>query len=315
MINYQFLPESPFIFLNQEFIIQLNITNVNENIKWLSAQIHGKIKSLKKEVDPLLQDVVSKALGGSQQAPYFGHVMSGSRLIKTDLNSSSTFCLKIKANEIPPTYHGIGIDITYELRISSNIGNQIISTNLPIYFIGSFNNFTDLTKVQSNAEFSIESLEVFSNPSPFSLICPYHLPLNRPIESFQISNNNEVISTITLKLILSSGNDFNGLIDLTNSSISLKKCEIFIYLIENYNNFLQESKIILSNLINLEGFISKRFSILLPFNISSTFSNSIFSISYKVEFKFYSNNLIWNWSSPITILPPEILLSTSRTLS
>jgi len=314
-MNFLVSPESPHIFLGQNFTIQVTIPKFDQEIKWISAQIAGKVRALNSRIEPLLQNLISEALGAPQQAPYFGHVMSGSRLIGSEIKTEKVYCLTINAQEIPPSYDGVGINISYELRISVNVGTNIVSSTIPLKFIGPFNSHFVLKSVQHNSIFNIESVESLSIPSPYSLACPYQLPTNRPIESFLIKDNEHgEIACIRLCLIINTGSLFTGIIEVKNAPM-LKSCKISITRSESYSSGVLEKDSIANQNINLVGIVAKSFALSIPFTSSSEFSTELFKLKYQAEIILVGESCTWNWSSPLCILPPVISLSVPRSLA
>ena len=103
------IPQNPVIFLGQKFTIQINVTECDSTVGWISAQITGKTRTLNNQTNELLRGIVKDALGGPQNAPFFGHVMCGSRLIAKEITGNKSYCLSILVDNIPPSYDGDGI--------------------------------------------------------------------------------------------------------------------------------------------------------------------------------------------------------------
>ena len=90
------VPERPVIFLGQKFTLQINVTDCDPSIGWISAQITGKTRTLNEQTNRLLHGIVEESLGGPQNAPYFGHVMSGSHLLTKNFTGNKSFNISIE---------------------------------------------------------------------------------------------------------------------------------------------------------------------------------------------------------------------------
>lgn len=307
------LPECPSIFLGQEFMVQISIAEAPTNIKWISAQITGKVQTSKPSVEPALLSLVHRALGAPQQAPFFGHIMSGSRLIDSDIKTPKTYCLSIKAEGIPPSYEGEAVSISYELRIVSQIGGQISPpTIIPIRFIAAYKTNCVLQNTQATAQFSFNSIEASSIPSPIALLSPFPKVNDKTTELFSIKQGNSLVASLKLTLSAKSGGDFSGIVDMKDASSGVTSVDVKIIRVEKFSNDVVEQSTIVNEKLGLEKIIMRRFSLPIPFNTPADFTTDLFDLSYIVEFLFNSPNGVWKWSSPLQILPPIISLSMPR---
>ena len=306
-------PECPSIYLGQDFQIQISITESPSEMKWISAQISGKVRSLKKETEEPLLKLIEQSLGAPQQAPFFGHVMSGSRMVDSDIKSPKTYCLSVKADNIPPSYEGEGVSIAYELRIVSQIGRQISQpTIIPIRFISPYKSKYIIEKTQDMATFDIKSVEGQSVPSPIALVSPFAPVEEKTIESFSIKQGDSVVASLKLKLMAYAGNEFTGVIDMKNANAGVQSVDISVIRIEHFSNDVVEKMNIVSKNINLLNIIMKRFEIPIPFTTPADFSTDLFEINYKAAFQFNSPQGSWQWEAPLQILPPQLSLSMPR---
>lgn len=310
-------PQNPIIFLGQKFTIQLNISECDSTVGWISAQITGKTRTLNNQTNELLRGIVNDALGGPQNAPFFGHVMSGSRLIAKDITESKSFCISILVDNIPPSYDGQGVSIIYELMIACQTSTQIDKSHVfPIRFIAPFEASNSLQTCQSTASFTIDSSECSSFQAPYSLACPFptNLTLSSETSEFIVKSENGTVATIHSPLSCFVGKDLTGLIDLSNSDFSLNNVKIRLIRVESYpsNEKVNNTTVISQSFISLIGLVMKRFNLIIPFSATANFRTDLVSVSYVIEFLLSSEKASWKWSSPFKLGPPEYTISKPR---
>lgn len=305
-------PDNPMIFLGQKFTLQVNINDCATKILWISAQIAGKVKSLKNSTESIIQELVHDSLGIVQSTPFFGHVMSGSRLIANNFHAPKTFCAELTADEIPPSYEGEGISITYELRFAVQlVGKPVDAISIPIRLVGNYNSSTILAKSQQMGKFEINAVESNSLPAPFSLASPFNFNANNIINEYKITNGSLKYAVIKMGNFFHSGTEVTGVIKVIEN---IKEVEVRIKRDEFYKSIgLNEISVISSSTINLENIIMKRFNIPLTFQTVSNFSTEIINVKYIASFKFKLENDVFDWEVPIHIYPPLLSLSTQRT--
>ena len=98
----------------------------------------------------------------------------------------------------------------------------------------------------------------------------------------------------------------NSSIIPTKVSISLIRKEVFSKSGDIYNF------VVLSNIVDLQYVISRRFSIQIPFSTASDFSTNIFAVSHDLVLKFSWDQGTYHWSTPFKVFPAELTLSTPR---
>jgi hypothetical protein len=306
-------PSCPSIYLGQEFVMQITIAEVPSEMRWISAQIAGKVRATQKETESALLKLVAQSLGGHQQAPYFGHVMSGSRMIDSDIKIPKTYCLTVKADGIPPSYEGKGVSISYELRIVSQIGQQISQpTIIPIRFISPYRSHSVLEKTQNTATFSITSVEAQTVPSPVALVSPFPPEEERPIEFFSIKQEDLLVASLRLKLSAFAGNEFSGVIDMRDTDLGVESATVKVTRTESFPDDVIETSTVDSKEIKLKGIIMRRFSLHIPFSSPAEFSTDLFECKYNAVFHFMSSESSWTWAAPLQVLPPQLSLSMPR---
>lgn len=311
------LPQNPVIFLGQKFTIQLNISECDSTIGWISAQVTGKTRTLNNQTNELLRGIVNDALGGPQNAPFFGHVMSGSRLIAKDITGSKSFCISLLVDNIPPSYDGEGASITYELMIACQTSTQIDKSHVfPIRFIAPCDASNSLQSCQPTAVFTIDSAECSSFQVPYSLACPFPNNISLPSESseFIVKSENGTVATIHSPLSCFVGKDLTGVIDLSNSNFTLNNVKIKLIRIESYpsNEKINNTTVISQSYIALIGLAMKRFNLPIPLSATANFTTDLVSVSYIIEFLLSSEKASWKWVSPFKLGPPEYSLSKPR---
>lgn len=309
-------PDNPIIFIGQTFTLQVKITECENILMWASAQIAGKIKPLKPSTDSLLKQIVHDALGAHENAPFFGHVMSGSRLIATQFQPPKTFLITIKAEGIPPSYIGDAVSISYELRIATQVpGTPLSYISIPITFVGPSNSYTILEKCQNDARFEVNPIQSISVPAPFSLCSMYSLPKDIfRLQEFPIELDNNLLATISIPLTSQVGEKFSGLININlKSDIIPKRVTISLLRREDFPNISQTfSKVIISDVIDLQFVVSRRFSVQIPFASSTDFATNFFQVSHYLIMDFSCDQKTKQWSHPYHLLPPKLTLSTPR---
>ncbi|KAH0785218.1 RAB6A-GEF complex partner protein 2 [Histomonas meleagridis] len=305
-------PNNPMIFLGQKFTVQVDISDCESKVLWVSAQIAGKVRSLKPATESILQNLVHDSLGIQQETPFFGHVMSGSRLISRNFYPPKSFCATLIANGIPPSYDGEGISIKYELRFAAQIENQpVTAISIPIRLIAPFSSSLILEKAQSTGSFEITSFETGSVPAPFSLGCPFKDTSTHKLQTYQIQSKGSTIVLITMDSSFNAGNEVTGVIDI---KVPLKEVHIKVIRNELYEaNGHKETTILSTTNIGLENTLMKRFNIPITFQTVPNFSTDIFVVSYLVQFIFNQGTEQLQWETPIYVHPPVISLSTQRT--
>lgn len=312
------IPQSPVIFLGQKFTIQINVSDCDSTVQWISAQITGKTRTLNNQTNTLLHGIVKDALDGPQNAPFFGHVMSGSRLIAKDLTGSKSFCLSILVENIPPSYDGEGISIAYELMIACQKSSQIDKSHVfPIRFIAPFESSTSLQSCQPTASFTIDSSECSSFQVPFSLACPFsnNFLISTEPSEFIVKSESGTVATIHSPLGAFIGKDLTGIIDLSGSDYDVTNAKIKLIRSESYSSDpkANNTAVITQTDVSLAGLTMKRFNLLLPFTATANFTTDLVSVSYIIEFLLSSSKASWKWSSPFKLGPPEYALAKPRT--
>ena len=308
------VPDNLIIFLGQKFTVQINITDCDFKIMWVSAQIAGKIKSLKQSTNTILKTLFQESYIPNQNSPVIQHVVSGSRLISAQFQPPKSFCVFITADNIPPSYEGEGINVSYELRFSAQIlGQPVNSISIPIHFVSPHLTHYNFDNIQSNSKFDINALESVSVPAPFALSNPFQESAKRPIENYQIRNDGNEIAVISMSPDVFAGTEVDGLIDLRQSNTQVDLVIISITRNEIYEaNGINESNIIETKQFDMKNAIAKRFNIPISFNAVAEFSTDIFIVSYSIDFRFQMANEFVQWSTPLHIFPPQISLSTPR---
>ena len=308
------VPDNLIIFLGQKFTVQINVTDCDFQIMWISAQIAGKIKPLKPSTNTILKPLFQESFNSNQTSPAFSHVVSGSRLISAQFQPPKSFCVFITADNIPPSYEGEGINVSYELRFSAQIlGQPVNSISIPIRFISPHFSHYHLENAQNISKFEINALESLSVAAPFALSSPFQEQPKRPIENYQIKNDGNLIAVISMSPDVSAGTDTNGLIDLRQSNSQVDLVVISITRNEIYEvNGINESSIIENISIDMKNNIAKRFNIPISFNTVAEFGTDVFNVSYSIDFRFQIGNEFIQWSTPLHIFPPQISLSTPR---
>ena len=301
------VPDRPTIFLGQKFNVQINI-NSETNVKWISAQITGKTITLNNQTSQLLHNIVKQSLGGPQNAPYFGHVMSGSRLIANDFSGSKTLCLSILADDIPPSYDGEGVCIKYELMIAFQTSTQIDKSHVfPIRFIAPFKSKTLLEKCQANAKFEIENFEAKMMSSIFYLSSMF---VNNPSifekTEFIIKQQDLTICKIITPLAASSGKDVTFLIDFSDSNIEVQDVTISLIKIEVYSNEnANQSKCIIEKKIKLKDVILRSVSLPILQSLTAEFETDLITLKYSLVFVFKHAKGSSKTTLSFSILPQE----------
>lgn len=311
------VPDNPMMYLGQRFAVQINISNCDSQILWVSAQIAGKVRSLKPSTESALKSIVHDALGAPQNAPYFGHVMSGSRLIATKFTPPKSFCAYLTADNIPPSYEGEGVSIAYELRFAAQItGRPVYSVSVPIRFIAPSQSHFDLGKAQSLGVFDIEAVIGESMPAPFALACPFKEQPNTNIEIARLNTSEHNIAAIAMTKEFNTGTEVTGVIDMKESTKRYDNVVVSLVRKEQYGDTgISEVSTIGCAKMCLRNTLMKRFYLPLPFQTPAEFATDMFVLSYSVEFRFGNENdadtLVW--STPIHVFPPKVSLSTPRT--
>jgi hypothetical protein len=300
------------IFLGQPFTLQLTLSDTSEAVQWVSAQIAGKARSLKPSTEPFLQSLVSDALGGPQNAPFFGHVMSGSRMIASNFTGFRTFTLTVLADHIPASYDGAGLSISYELLIASQIGGTIDkSRSFPLFFIGPGSK-SSLRSAQQNSLFEIESAEGESAPGRLSLQSPFRSIIAEP-KDFLVQREGGIVAALRMPAVTTVGTPVVGVISLENADSGVAEVKANLVRIESFGDGAEiVSTEIGSHRIEVAGVISKRFSIPVPFATVADFETEIVKVSHTLEFTFYGQGGAWKWAVQIAVLPPELSLTKPR---
>ena len=315
MLKISLIPDNPMMFLGKPFAIQINITNYDSQVLWVSAQIAGKVRSLKPTTEASLKGLVHDALGAPQNAPFFGHVMSGSRLVAAKFTRPKTFCAFITAEGIPPSYEGEGVSISYELRFAAQLpGKPVHSISVPIRFISPHKSHFVLEKTQATATFDIEAIEGETFPG-LALACPFVEQPNNKEETFPIeTGTGELVSRVTLAREARAGSEVSCVIDFKESHWPSVTVHAQLQRIEIYESSgINEVTCIGEAKMATKSIILRRFSIPLPFTTPADFTTDMFSVSYKLHVRFTNGTGdSVEWSTPIAVFPPQVSLSTPR---
>ncbi|OHT15775.1 hypothetical protein TRFO_13762 [Tritrichomonas foetus] len=309
------LPEHPFIFLGQKFTLQITISDCESEVRWISAQITGKTKTQNNQTNQLLHNIVKDALGGPQNAPYFGHVMSGSRLIANNFSGSKTFCLTILAENIPPSYYGEGVSISYELMIACQTSTQIDKSHIfPLHFIAPFRSVSKLENCQSTASFSIDSSEAQTSIIPFNLACPFSSnSLSIDSSDFVVKIEDVTIARVSTPTGSNVGKDLSGIIDLSDLNSHVNKAVIKLIRNEKFSDSsANNSKTVSQKVMNLNGIVMKRFNLPVPYTLTADFETDLVTVSYSLEFVFSSQKGSWKIAAPFKLAPPEYSITRPR---
>lgn len=308
------VPDNLIIFLGQKFTVQINITDCDFQVMCISAQIAGKIKTLKPSTGAILKTFFQESFTSNSNSPVFSHVVSGSRLISSQFKPPKSFCVFITADNIPPSYDGEGLNISYELRFSAQIlGQPVNSISIPIRFLSPHFSHYNIENIQINSKFEISASESVSVPAPFALSSPFQLQPMRPAENYQVKNEGNLIAIISMSPDVFAGSEATGLIDLRQSNLQIDVVIISITRNEIYEaNGINESAILKTFSFDMKNTIAKRFNLPISFNNAAEFGTNIFNVSYSIDFRFQIGNEFIQWSTPLHIFPPQISLSTPR---
>jgi hypothetical protein len=268
---------------------------------------------LNPSAEPTVQSLVEDALGGPQNAAFFGHAMSGSRMIASNFSGFKAFSLTILVDRIPPSYEGARISIAYELFISCQIGGVIDkSRSFPLFFIGPSEQ-SSIRSAQREAVFEMEFTEVETVPGRLSLACPFQSAIPMSAKDFLIQREGGVVASVKMPSVTTVGAPLVGVISLVSSDSGV--CEVKVSLIrqEAIGQSLEVvSTEIGSYRIELNGMLSRRFSIPVPFSTVADFANEIVKVTHAIEFTFYGQGGAWKWNPQISVLPPQISLTKPR---
>lgn len=306
-------PENPMIFLNREFSLQVAIEECQEEIQWLSAQIIGTISSLKSSTAEIIQMLANDTLGLNQNSSSFDHVSSGSRFISTKVRTPKTYVIFITANNVPPSYNGEGITISYKLRLTSQIINQPIHIfEIPLCFIAPYRQYTSLLTVQNNFSIDLQAKESNSIYAPFAQTSPFIEEPDMISEEFIIKNAGVAKAKLEMKVEYNIGTEIMGNIEfLSNCAASNVKVQVIRNEIYEASG-LNEKVILGTQLLDLRKTLMKRFSIPITFDCTANFATNFFNVNFLCEFLFSDEESTWTWTTPIRLFPPVLSLSTPR---
>jgi hypothetical protein len=308
-------PERPSIFLGQPFTLQFTVSDPTQTIQWVSAQIVGKTRTLKPATHPFLQSLVNEALGGVQNAPFFGHVMSGSRMIASNLSGHKSFSLTILADHIPPSYDGAGLLIAYELLIACNAAGVIDkSRSFPLHFIGP-QGPASVRLAQRAGVFKIQSAEADLLPGRLSLPSPFRAAVPADQRDFVVQREGGVLAVIRMAAAAAVGNPIAGVISIEKADSGVGEVKASLVRRETFGDGrVVETSEICARKIELNGVLARRFSIPVPFGTVADFEVEFMKVSHHLEFVFFGKDGNWKWAAPIAVFPPEISPTKPRVL-
>jgi hypothetical protein len=237
--------------------------------------------------------------------------MSGSRMVGSNFSGSKTFGITLLADRIPPSYEGSGISISYELLIASQVGGVIDkSRSFPLFFIGPSAEFS-LRQAQRNAIFEIECAEVETVPGRLSVECPFKSVVSGDPRDFSVQREGGTVASVRMPEMTRVGMSIVGVISLVNTDSGVSEVKVNLVRRERVGEEIGSTEIG-SNRIEMNGAVSRRFAITIPFSTVADFETEIHQVWHEVEFTFYGEGGAWKWTPQITVLPPEISLTKPR---
>lgn len=309
-MKIEILPKIPRIFIGQSFSLQLQISDCDAQVRYIVVQVVGKTIVNDPEVHPFLQETVKSALKIVHNAPFFGHVITGSTFISNRFENTKTFSLTILADKIPPSYNGKGVSIVYNLVIGyvGYHSSNPEAGSFRIVLVAPHKSEELLHNTQDVATFSIKVQETNTFESPMMVNNPLAIRSNFRTESFKIQGPSGVIAEIQTPLSTLVGQVISGVINLEESNQKIIKAHIKIVRNEIYAQNKKVYNIIENELvIKLLNTIKKQFKIQVPLTVTANFTTDLITIEYDLEFDLKTDKNVYSWKAPIKIYPPEFL--------
>jgi hypothetical protein len=242
--------------------------------------------------------------------------MSGSRMIARDLSGAKSFALSITAENVPGSYDGIGISLSYELVIACQVGGVLDKSHVfPIFLIGPSATPTSLKTCQDTAKFTMESAETETGPGRLTLYCPFKTVQNSDPREFLVKRGNGIVASVKIPTAVAVGGQLVGVVSLEKSNSEVTAATASFVRKEKFRAEFSETAEIGKIALDMEGIVARRFSIAIPFSGTNDFETDIVSVSHLIEFTFMGKSGTWKWSSPITVFPPEISLTKPRVIA
>jgi hypothetical protein len=303
-------PERPMIFLGQPFTLQVYVSDPPGLIQWVSVQIVGKLRPLSPAAQTLFSDIVHRSLGGPQNAPFFGHVMSGSRQIARNVEGKSSWCVEITAKGIPPTFDGSHFAVSYQLVVFLQIEGNLDSNQhlFPLWFVSPFGFECSFETCQNDASFRIRVADADSIVSPYCLVSPFESTGRLISQRYEIDREGGKVASVDVQKFAVAGKPLVGFVSLkqSDSEIISMKIELVRKELEGVES------VVCSQTIDMRFILAKRFSISVPWDAPADFKTDLMSITYMICFTFSDSKRAWRWSSGIKVYPPEFSLARHR---
>jgi hypothetical protein len=243
---------------------------------------------LKPATHPFLQSLVNEALGGVQNAPFFGHVMSGLRMIASNLSGHKSFSLTVLADHIPPSFNGVGLSIAYELLIACNAAGVIDkSRSFPLHIIGP-QAPASIRLAQLAGVFEIQSTEADLLPGRISLPSPFRAAV--PADQ----REGGVLALIRMVPAAAIPNPIAGVISIEKADSGIGEVKASLVRRETFaNGRVVQTSEICTRKIELKGVIARRLRVPVPFGSVADFEVEFMKVSHHLEFIFFGKDGNW----------------------
>jgi hypothetical protein len=302
--------ECPTIFLGQPFGLQIIISNVSAPFDQIVGQVVGTVRAIRSHAFKYVQSLLPPKQPPPESSLYFDH-------IKTDFcvfSSAGTFLLTITATDIPPSYEGIAIEVSYLLLIRCRTGTALsVPIAFPLRVVGNANSSFNFGTTQQNGRISLELLPTETVPARLLQHSPF--PWTRPEKpnSYFVSGDGREIALVQMYATATAGDAFMGIIRVTNQEVGLESAEVKFVRREVYDHGqVVEISEVVNRKVDLKGFAARKFWLQLPFVTVASFTTEFLTVSYGVDLTFSSASDQWNWTEPITVIPPLVSLTKPR---
>jgi hypothetical protein len=304
------VPDRPIIFLHLPFAFQVSVTDCATSVRWICVEFVGWIRSLKESTASTLRGIVIDALGVPQQSERFAHILSGSRSIATDFEGSKQFSLFFCANDIPPSYDGAGMSISYELRFSALPSRGAPhSVTIPLRIVGDCDSVFPLEKIQSRAQLLIKSCECACIRSPFAIRSPGESCVSeRTAVELVGAGSLSIDRCCRAGASLSAVFNFCKAVELFEwAKIKIVRNELYI------GTGINERTVVAKERFSVNRSVMLRAMVEIPWNAAADFATNAFTVSHEVRVRLIRGKKKGaEFIGALRILPPECVPSVCR---
>jgi hypothetical protein len=242
------------------------------------------------------------------QPVYFDHVKSDLQV----LAPAPTFLLVITATDLPPSYDGSSLEVSYKLLVRSRTGAKLSEPHLfPLLIVSPVNSAVTFSNSSLSGRITLETSPTETMPSRVALHCPFPCAPVDP-ESHRVTDHGREIAIVDIVPVVAAGEILTLTIRLPDEETLVREAALKIVRRELFPDSTVDSSDIASRSVSLKGFAARRFSLQIPFGTTAVFTTEIATVSYDLALAFSAGGSSLSLTIPLTIGPPLVSLTKPR---